>query len=133
MTSSNYAEKRLAGSGVPRRAYRSLPDEAAHALVNEIVTLFKQGSLTRLSRADATDWSYAKIRTYLSQLALPEEREITFLWVAPRAGMTARYGTVVRHFDALWSPSSDDIWIVSCVDHLLLEVDHEERITVNRR
>jgi hypothetical protein len=66
-----------------------------------------------------------QVRAFLTNLPIPEEW-VRVVWPYERKGVRMRYLDFVRHYDSLWYPSRDDVWLTSEQQGWFLELDHEE-------
>lgn len=69
------------------------------------------------------------VRIFLESLVIPEDENIYLLWIVENTGITIKYGEFVDHFDDLWYPASDDIWVMNDNLEWLLQISHEEIAT----
>jgi len=77
---------------------------------------------------DAGDESRDEIITWLRGLPISPELRVIVCWPHYRAAVRLRFGDVARHYDDLWYPSADDVWITDERTSWLLQLDHEERL-----
>jgi hypothetical protein len=51
---------------------------------------------------------------------------LLLVWPACSSGARLRYADLANNYDALWYPSSDDVWVTDTRRRWLLELHHEE-------
>ena len=75
---------------------------------------------------DTSDEDRARIIEWLLQLPLSGEQRVLVFWPQYLAGVGMRFGDFARHYDNLWFPSADDLFVTDDRGSWLLRLDHEE-------
>jgi hypothetical protein len=75
---------------------------------------------------DTTDAEREAVVAWLSSMRVDAEDEVLLVWPACSSGVRLRYADLANNYDALWYPSSDDVWVTDTQRRWLLELDHEE-------
>ena len=111
-----------------------MPQVEAATDIEELVRLVASaGGLRRVVErdfSDVTDPIEAKSWFYSLDLA---ERDVTVYWIASREGMQIGLNDFIQHYDDLWYPSSDDVWVTNEKQEWLLELNHEEVFALYRK
>jgi hypothetical protein len=78
---------------------------------------------------DASDAVPSEISDWIAAQGLGDSI-VTVFW--PYDGEAALMNTkdVIKNLDDLWYPSSDDLVVLSKSNHFLLDIDHEERVSL---
>lgn len=81
-------------------------------------------------RFDASDQVRGEVVRWLLSLPIDLSTAVNAIWPADALGVTLTYRDLAHHFDVLWYPSSDDVWVFEPRnDAWLLELNHEEIFT----
>ncbi|HEX6606618.1 MAG TPA: ClbS/DfsB family four-helix bundle protein [Chloroflexia bacterium] len=82
-------------------------------------------------RADVADLDLEQLRAVLRSLH-PGVATVIVVWPADRLAARLQYADFVACYDDLWHPASTDVWITDQAVDWLVELDHEETLTVLR-
>src|SRR5262249_28890113 len=123
--------------GIPelRGKYALLPTGIVDSYIQRIQELLASGSLHisiregRLCRENISDSSPEEVRNLLFSYR-PDSIEVTLLWLSDRYGIVISFTDFVRYYDDLWFPSRDDLWITNESFDWLIELNHEETLTL---
>lgn len=77
---------------------------------------------------DISDAPPSAVRQLMADWGLATEGEVYALWPAERCGIALYGAQFVDHYDDLWYPSSDDVWIVPSSYSKLINLTHEEEV-----
>jgi hypothetical protein len=77
---------------------------------------------------DACDAPRERVIEWLAGLPIPKHDRIVVIWPACRAAVALHYEDFVQHYDDLWYPSADDVWVTDYCRSWWLEVSHEETL-----
>jgi hypothetical protein len=100
-----------------------LDQRAMINLLDSIRHKQKSNYFRKLVEYDASDKDPDEVRDWL--YGLPKSSTmVSVIWLSVNIGVRIDYHLFVQHYDDLWYPSSDDIWIVN--DNILIELNHEE-------
>jgi hypothetical protein len=77
---------------------------------------------------DIADAEPEEVRRLLFSLPINTRSQVLVLWPSYHEGIRIPYGLFVDHYDDLWYPSSDDIWILHDADSMI-DISHEEEVT----
>lgn len=69
------------------------------------------------------------VRSLLSQVPLGRQ-VVEVVWPFDRVAFRIDYADIVRHYDDLWYPSRDDVWILSPDRTNVVGIDHEEVVLI---
>ena len=87
-------------------------------------------SVTTVETRDISEDDPEDVRSYLLSLGIPADERVTAVWLSTRAGIALRFADLVRHYDDLWFPSRDDLWVTNQAMSWFVGIDHEELVTV---
>ena len=96
--------------------------EATKSILAQKVELVKEAALVASSHEPET------VRRWLGELPIKEE-VVYIYFVSDKQGIRLSFNLFIKHYDDLWFPSSDDVWITNKSLSWLLELDHEEVFT----
>ena len=97
---------------------------AEHA--DRIIETFFPFSASDSTCRDITDDSPSDVRRLLTEWGLTAESEVRALWPYEDSGIVISGRQFVEHYDDLWYPSGDDVWIVLRDYTMLIYITHEE-------
>jgi len=80
----------------------------------------------------AADVDSIGISNWLAHLPVDLDNNVVVIWLGDRSAATMAYRAFVQHYEELWYPGADDVWVYGEKDHWLLEIDHEERFAFKR-
>jgi hypothetical protein len=83
-------------------------------------------------RADVADLDLEQLRAVLRSLH-PGAATVIVVWPTDRIAARMQYADFVACYDDLWHPASTDVWITDAAVDWLVELDHEETLTVTGR
>jgi len=66
------------------------------------------------------------VRSLLSQHADDLGETVCVVWCYEAAAVEMLYSDFVEHFDDLWYPARDDVWLLSFSERSFLAMSHEE-------
>lgn len=106
-------------------------------LASARATFFREGEFkpefqARIRRYDISNASVPKAKSILDDNAGPGDPSVLVLWPSQRLAVSTQLSTFIDYYDDFWYPSSDDVWVVPSDLGWLLEISHEEIITLVR-
>jgi hypothetical protein len=101
----------------------------AASLSTEIATAIQRSDLMPRSKLDAVDLGPSQVVAWLRGLRVG--CQIRVVWPSHREGLRSTMDTWIQHFDDLWYPAAEDVWIApeNALDWVL-EFSHEEVLTL---
>jgi len=69
-----------------------------------------------------------EIAALFERSQMPLEREWVFVWATSPQGIQVSLRLALEHFDSVWRPVSDDLWIISLDRKHCVEVHHESTL-----
>jgi len=63
---------------------------------------------------------------------IPENEEVVLIWGFRKRGITLPYGVFARYYFKLWYPGADDVWVTNENIDWLIELHHEEYLSIAR-
>ena len=82
-------------------------------------------------REDVADLDLEQLRAVLRSLH-PGMATVLIVWPADHVAARMQYADFVACYDDFWYPASTDVWITGEAVDWLVELDHEETLTVLR-
>lgn len=79
---------------------------------------------------DTSNEGPATVTRWLHQLPLRDAIGVFVLWPHYTAGIEMNYRDFNDHYDDLWFPSADDVWVIDKGKSWLLQLDHEEMFSL---
>jgi hypothetical protein len=130
-----WLEARLASATALRDKLEPLSPEYAATQQEAIENAFLAGRspVQTIKRIDASDSDPERVRQFLRSLGISAMDRVLVLWRSQHVCVRIDFSTLCEHYDDLWYPSSDDVWVTDASRSWLLEIDHEEQITFRRR
>jgi hypothetical protein len=112
----------LKGLGVAAEEIGSAEATAQFARLRSLKPILKL-----VQEFDAGEHVRGEVVRWLLSLPVDLSTTVTVIWPADAVGATLQYRDFAHHFDVLWYPSSDDVWVFAPqTDAWLLELNHEE-------
>ena len=96
---------------------------AGHGMVEQL-THAKPSALVRHT-ASLGELKPEDVRQLLHSLPI-RDQFVDVVWPPERTGARMRFADFVEHYDDLWFPSQDDVWIMGSRRDWLLQLGHEE-------
>jgi hypothetical protein len=117
--------------------FRNLPALQEHcspmtdAILGEIKNQIRHllNSNPTCVKEDISDLDTQEVRSLLLSKRKGVE-EVFMVWPSERYGARTNYGTFVKHYDDLWYPSMDDLWVTNTTVDWVIELNHEETLTL---
>ena len=79
-----------------------------------------------ISELNCADINTHEEKNWFESVVSPKERVIV-LWPQESFSLKLNYAIFIKHYNELWYPSRDDIWIIDKTDFSwLIELNHEE-------
>jgi hypothetical protein len=78
------------------------------------------------STIDAANLDRCDIIAWLKTLPIGWDESVVVFWRSFRCGVQMAFKDFALHFDDLWYPASDDVWVSSNAHDWLLDLGHEE-------
>lgn len=131
MRNSQVILKRIAAISV----YSLLDDSKLEDAITHVRAKFYAGGSQESSlqgvakRVDISDMDPEQVMTVIGILDVPGDEPVLVLWPSYQTGISTLYSEFVKHYDELWYPSSDDVWITDQYYTWLIIFDHEEVVT----
>jgi hypothetical protein len=129
-------EHRLPSAKISERLYRRLTKDFVMDAIGRIVSrLPERGGNAYVRRAarNVADDERAVVKEWIRVLNLRADDWVSVFWIADREGISTSLNTFVEHYDALWHPGADDVWIFPLSEEWVLEFSHEEEATLYSR
>ncbi len=130
---TGYIERRAALVAGLAGRFSPLGVAPAAALFTEIRRLFQEqakGAEGATTTFDASDADRDEVIAWMKSLNLGNP-VVEVFWLADRAGLAMRLDDFIEHYDDLWFPSADDVCIADAAREWMLEIDHEEKLTLH--
>jgi len=71
-----------------------------------------------------------QVRALLRDSLVGPQSEVLVIWASENESALMRFEDVVNFYDDLWYPSRDDIWILASSPLVLIDIDHEEMLSI---
>jgi hypothetical protein len=120
---SNAVTQRIASLPSVEASATILDVEEVTAFINGVDMIRSTGRLVEQNDISHTDRD--AVQSLLSSWLAQSER-CTVVWPWDRVGCELDSNEFIAHYDDLWYPSSDDMWIGWKGSELLIQLNHEE-------
>ena len=110
-----------------QRPYSMLPPATVDLVIRSTSELLTTGF--RQVQQDISDSSAEQVRRLLLSYQAPDS-SVVLVWPADRFGVVILYSDFVAHYDDLWYPSRDDLWVTNYSFGWVIEISHEEVLTL---
>lgn len=111
--------------------FRALsPDEAAKELaqIAQIVNNGPSGPTADKTR-DVSETAREDIIAWLAEVGRPDAR-VRAYWISLGEGIEMFFSDFLEHYDDLWYPGADDVYVCDISGQFAIFLDHEERIAI---
>jgi hypothetical protein len=106
-------------------------DEYTKCLVEARMKFFPFSANKSVCR-DISDLSPPAVRGVLSDWMQASQAPFSVLWLGESAGVVIEGERFIAHYDDLWYPGSDDVWVLSPGSGTLIMLSHEEELCLVR-
>lgn len=110
-------------------------EEVGHDILARFYSESEQDPLSgsRRRQIDISDMQPDEAKRSLLSLSIAPSEHVWVIWCSTVSGISVAFGEFVDHYDDLWYPSSDDVWVVDVSLLWLLELNHEEFLVFSAR
>ena len=84
------------------------------------------GVMKKVSKKDFSGSDRSEIIDWLQKRRKDLEPRVYIYWLSDQEGVEMGFDDFVSHFDDLWYPSADDVWITNQERTAVVELNHEE-------
>ncbi len=129
-------EYRLTSAKISESHYRLLARDFVVDAIERIgLRMPERGSDVYVRRAarNVLDDEREAVLEWLDALNLGAGEWVNVFWIADREGISVSLSSFVEHYDDLWHPGADDVWISPLSEEWVLEFSHEEEVTLYSR
>jgi hypothetical protein len=129
----NMLEHRLRSAHIPESQCRLLPKEFVVETIERLDSrLPERGGVEYVRRAvrDVSDDDRQAVVDWVQALDLPAMDWVNVFWIADREGVSMSLNNFIQHYDDLWYPAADDVWICPSSGEWVLEFSHEEEVSL---